>query len=113
MQIASELARSLEAGGHVGLVELPRQLGGQQRDLHALREAQLLLEPLFTAPHLLVQPRILDRHGRLAGQQRQQLLVFLGERIQFGALEIEDTDAPIFDSIGITSSDRASSTQLM
>ena len=69
----------------------------QQRRLHALGEPQLLLEPRFVGRHLLVEPRVLDGHRRLARQQREDLDVALGERVELRALEIEDADAAILE----------------
>ena len=69
--------------------------GRQQRRLHALREPHLLLEALFVRADLFVQPRVLDRDGRLARQQRQDLDVALAERVELRTLEIDHADAAV------------------
>ncbi len=71
------------------------QLRRQQRRLHALGELQLLLEPRLVRRDLLVEPRVLDRDGGLARQQRQDLDVALREAVELRTLEVEHADAAI------------------
>ena len=97
MEVAAELARRRERCRDIDALEPLRRLGRQQRDLHALREAHFLLQPRLVRAQLLVQPRVLDRHRRLAGEQRQDLDVALAERVELRALEIDDADAAILD----------------
>ena len=98
MEVAAELARGRERARRRS-TPFSRFGGraGSSADLHALREPQLLLEPLFVRAHLLVEPRVLDRDRRLAGEQRQDLDVALAERVELGALEIDDADAAILE----------------
>ena len=69
----------------------------QQCDLDALREPDFLLEPFLVRPDFFVQPCVLDRHGRLAGQEGEDFDVTLAERIELGALEIDHSDAAILE----------------
>ena len=95
VEVAAELARRREPRGDVDALQPLRQLGRQQRRLDALREPDLLLEPDLVGADRLVEPRVLDRHGRLAREQREDLDVALAERVELRALEIEDADAAI------------------
>ena len=97
MEVSAELERGFEAAGHIRVVQLRRQLRRQQRHLDTMREPQLLLDPFFVAPYFFVEPRVFDRHRRLAREQRQELLVFLGERIELWTLEVEHAAAAILD----------------
>ena len=95
VEVAAELARRLEPRRDVDALQALGQLGRQQRRLHALREADLLLEPHLVRADRLVEPRVLDRDRRLAREQRQDLDVALREGVELRALEIEDADAAI------------------
>ena len=97
MEIAADLAGRIERGGHLHALEPLRRFGWQKGDLDALRKTHFLFQPRLVRPQFLVQPRILDRHRRLARQERQDLDVTLGERIELRALEIDDADAAILD----------------
>jgi hypothetical protein len=81
--------------GDVDAAQPLRQLLRQERHLHALREAQLLLVARLVALDRLDQPRILNRHRGFRRQQRQQLDVLLVERVGLGALEVEHANAAI------------------
>ena len=96
VQVSSKFTRGLEAAGHLGVTQRG-QIGRHQRELDALRESQLLVDPLFSTPDFLVEPRVLDGHRRLAREQRQQLRVLLREGVELGALEVEHADAAILD----------------
>ena len=48
-----------------------------ERALHPLREAQLLLDALLVLAHLGIEPRVLDGDRGLAGQQREQSYNFV------------------------------------
>ncbi len=95
MEVAAEFARGREPAGHVDAFQALRQFRGQQRRLHALREAHFLFEPFLVRDHRLVETRVLDRHRRVVGEKRQQLDVTLVERVEFRAREVEDADAAI------------------
>ena len=69
-----------------------RRTRGQQGRLHALGKAHFPLQPLLVRRDFLVEPRVLDGHGRLAGQQREHFRVLLRECVELRALEIEDAD---------------------
>ena len=97
VEIASELVCGGEAAGDIRVAKSRWRFCRKERRLDTLREAELLLDALFVAPDLLVQPCVLNRHGGLAGQQRQQLLVILGERVELRAFQIEDTDTALLD----------------
>ena len=86
-----------KAAAQLDVLQPLRRSGGQERDLHPLREADFLLEPLLVGADLFVQPRVLDRDGGLAGQQRQDLDVALAERIELRTLEIDDPDAAVLE----------------
>ena len=93
--VAAELARRIEMPGHIHAAQPLRQLLRQQRHLHALRQPQFLFEARLAVANRFVEPRVLDRHRRFRGQQRQQLDVLLVERVRLRALEVEHADAAI------------------
>ncbi len=95
VQIAPQLARRREPRGDVHPLHPLRQLGRQQRRLHPLRESQLVLQSLLVGANRLVEPRVLDGHRRLAGEQRHHFLVALREGVELGALEVDHADAAV------------------
>ena len=100
MEISAQLARGIERRGHLHAFEPLRRPRRQKRDLHALREPHLFLEPLLVGAYLLVEPSVLDRDRGLTGKQRQDLDVALRERVELGALQIDDADAAVLDQEG-------------
>ena len=97
VKVAADFARGIERRGHFDASQSLRRLGRQQRDLDALGEAHFLFEPGFVGAQLLVEPRVLDRDGGLAREQRQDLDVPLAEGVELGTLEIDDADAAVLD----------------
>ena len=70
---------------------------GKQRELHPLGKPKLLLDPFFVSANFFIETCVLNRDRRLTREKRQQLLVFFGERVELGALQVEHTDASILD----------------
>ena len=97
VDISPELVRRFESTRHVGVAYALRRLSGQKRKLNATRETKLLFDALFVATDFLIQTGVVDRDGSLAGQQREQFLMFLAECVELGTLQIENADASILD----------------
>src|SRR5919108_2655934 len=97
MEVASELVSRRKAAGDIGVGQPRWRLGRQQRELDTLRKPQLFFDSLLVTANLFVQARVFDSHGRLAREQREQLFVLLGERVELGTLEIEYPDASLLD----------------
>ena len=59
------------------------------------------------------QPGVLDRDGRLAREQREDLDVALAEGVELGAFQIDDTDAAVLEQERNRQLDRTSGTRLI
>ena len=90
-----------------GLDQLPQPAGDEveqrrQLELRGECDPDLVqrLEPVQPASGRLVEPRVLDRDGRLRGEQLRQLEVLLGERpaaVLLGQIQVPVRDAALED----------------
>ena len=92
VQVAADLPRRLETCRELDALQALRRFRRQQRTLHAARKFDFALEAKLARSHRLVQPRVLDRHRGLAGENAENLSVALRERAELGAFEIEHAD---------------------
>ena len=113
VQVAAELVRGRESRGHVHALEPLGQLRRQQRRLHALREADFLLEPdLVGADRLYSRAFSMATAAWLASSVRISTSLFL-KASSSGLSRSKTPMQRSFSSSGMTSSDRTSSTTLM